>query len=210
MKTAAANKLPSKSDLDLEWLLKVRTAVARVGEMDLARWWNSNGQLGPQGALVLRRGLPQTHHFAQARSVFTVAAARCAQIFDPPGTVTPWRLTDPLEERLETLWEGWLDDAKSWHPFFERIAAIKAADLPACLTDLELVTADEVAATRSLKKSTDGRSMRMLAAARRSRCWPFPLATVHPGIWSCRMRGGRTHEAPPRMVPAATAKKACS
>jgi hypothetical protein len=27
--------------------------------------------------------------------------------------VTLWRLTDPLEERLETLWEGWHDDAKS-------------------------------------------------------------------------------------------------
>jgi hypothetical protein len=110
-------------------LLKVRTAVARVGEMDVARWWNSSGQLGPQGASVLRRGFPRTHHFAQASSVFMVAAARCAQIFDPPGSVTLWRLTDPIEGRLETLWEGWLDDAKSWRPFFERIAAIKAADL---------------------------------------------------------------------------------
>jgi hypothetical protein len=103
----------SEPDLDLEWLLKVRTVVARIGEMDLARWWNSNGQLGPQGASVLRRGLPRTHYFEQARSVCTVAAARCAQIFDPPGSVTLWGLTDPLEERLETLWEGWLDDAKS-------------------------------------------------------------------------------------------------
>lgn len=90
-----------------------------------------------------------------------VAAARCAQIFDPPGSVTLWRLTDPIEERLETVWEGWLDDAKRWRPFFEKIAAIKAADLPACLIDLDLVTADEVAATRRLKKSSDGRSMQM-------------------------------------------------
>src|SRR3954454_7199826 len=103
----------SETEIDFEWLLKIRTVVARIGEMDLARWWNSTGQLGPQGASVLRRGLPRTHHFAQARSVFAVAAARCAQIFDPPGSVTLWRLTDPLEERLETLWEGWLDDAKS-------------------------------------------------------------------------------------------------
>jgi hypothetical protein len=50
------------TDLDLEWLLKVRTVVARIGEMDLARWWNSNGQLGPQGASVLRRGLPWRAH----------------------------------------------------------------------------------------------------------------------------------------------------
>jgi hypothetical protein len=151
----------SNETLDLAWLVKVRTVVARIGEMDLARWWNSNGQLGPQGASVLRRGLPRTHHFAQARSVIAVAAARCAQIFDPPGSVTLWRLTDPLEERLETLWEGWLDDAMNWRPFFDRVAAIKAADLSACLTDLDLVTTDEVGATRSLKKSSDGRSMQM-------------------------------------------------
>jgi hypothetical protein len=160
--TVSVEKLHSETDLDLEWLIKVRTAVARVGEMDLARWWNSTGQLGPQGASVLRRGFPRTHHFAQARSVFMVAAARCAQIFDPPGSVTLWRLTDPIEGRLETLWEGWLDDAKSWRPFFERIAAIKTADLSTCLVDLDLVSADdEVAATRSLKKSTDGRSMQV-------------------------------------------------
>ncbi|MET4483571.1 BrxE family protein [Bradyrhizobium sp. F1.13.3] len=150
-----------EQELDLAWLLKVRTVVARIGEMDLARWWNSTGQLGPQGASVVRRGLPRTHHFAQARSVFAVAAARCAQIFDPPDSVTLWRLTDPIEERLETVWEGWLDDAKSWRPFFEKIAAIKAADLSACLIDLNLVTAEEVAATSSLKKSSDGRSMQM-------------------------------------------------
>jgi len=160
--TAAATKSADvKADLDLEWLLKVRTVVARIGEMDLARWWNSNGQLGPQGASVLRRGLPRTHHFAQARSVCMVAAARCAQIFDPPGSVMLWRLTDPLEERLETLWESWLDDAKSWQPFFERVAAIKGTDLSACLSEFGLVTADDIAAARSLKKSTDGRSMQM-------------------------------------------------
>jgi hypothetical protein len=150
-----------ENEPDIAWLFKVRVVVARVGEMDLARWWNSTGQLGPQGASVLRRGLPRTYHFAQARSVFAVAAARCAQIFDPPGTVTLWRLTDPLEERLETLWDVWLDDAKRWNPFFERVAAIKAAELSACLTDLELVTAEEVAASRSLKKSADGRSMQI-------------------------------------------------
>jgi len=124
MTSAVAKNADLKADLDLEWLLKVRTVVARIGEMDLARWWNSNGQLGPQGASVLRRGLPRTYHFAQARSVCMVAAARCAQIFDPPGSVTLWRLTDPLEERLETLWEGWLDDAKSWRQFFERVALV--------------------------------------------------------------------------------------
>src|SRR6202166_1387023 len=152
-----------EQELDLAWLLKVRTVVARIGEMDLARWWNSTGQLGPQGASVLRRGLPRTHHFAQARSVFAVAAARCAQIFDPPDSVTLWRLTDPLEERRETLWEGWLDDAKSWRPVFEQVAAIRATDLSTCLSEFGLITADDLAVTRSLKKPADGRSMQMPA-----------------------------------------------
>jgi hypothetical protein len=48
-----------EDELDLAWLLKVRTVVARIGEMDLARWWNSTGQLGPHGASVLRRGFPR-------------------------------------------------------------------------------------------------------------------------------------------------------
>ena len=155
-KRAAAGK-----ELDLEWLLKVRTVVARIGEMDLAKWWNSNGQLGPQGASVLRRGLPRTHYFAQTRSVCMVAAARCAQIFDPPGSVTLWRLTDALEERLDVLWEGWLDHASSWRPFFERVASVKSTDVPVSLKEFGLVTEEEIAAGRSLKKSADGRSMQI-------------------------------------------------
>ena len=89
-----------EDELDLAWLLKVRTVVARIGEMDLARWWNSTGQLGPQGSSVLRRGFPRTHRFAQARSVFMVAAARCTQIFDPPGSVTLWRLSSQCRQTL--------------------------------------------------------------------------------------------------------------
>src|SRR5260370_36254508 len=132
-----------EDELDLAWLLKVRTVVARIGEMDLARWWNTTGQLGPQGSSVLRRGFPRTHHFAQARSVFMVAAARCAQIFDPPGSVTLWRLTDAIEERLDLLWESWLDDAATWRPFFERVAGLQSTDVPLSLGELGLVTAEE-------------------------------------------------------------------
>ena len=147
--------------INYERLFKLRLTVARVGEMDLAKWWNSNGQLGPQGASVLRRGLPRTHYFAQTRSVCMVAAARCAQIFDPPGSVTLWRLTDALEERLDVLWEGWLDDAGSWRPFFERVAGVKSTDVPGSLKEFGLVTDEEMAAGRSLKKSADGRSIQM-------------------------------------------------
>ena len=64
--------------IDLDRLLKLRLVVARFGEMDLAQWWNTKGQLGPTGAMALRRGFPRTFRFAAARSVFAVAAHRCA------------------------------------------------------------------------------------------------------------------------------------
>jgi hypothetical protein len=32
-------------DIELDWLLKLRIVVARYGEMDLARWWNTDRQL---------------------------------------------------------------------------------------------------------------------------------------------------------------------
>lgn len=147
------------SDLDFKWLLKLRTVVARLGEMDCARWWNSNGQLGSQGASVLRRGLPRTHYFAQTRSVCMIAGARCAQIFDPPGTATLWRLTNAIEDRLDVMWEGWLDDAASWRPFFERVAGLKSTDVPLALKEFDLVTDEEIdARQRSKSQQTVARS----------------------------------------------------
>jgi hypothetical protein len=32
--------------IDFDRLLKLRLVVGRVGEMDLAKWWNTRGQLG--------------------------------------------------------------------------------------------------------------------------------------------------------------------
>jgi hypothetical protein len=161
MASTQPKRATSEMELDLEWLLKVRTVVARIGEMDLARWWNSNGQLGPKGASVLRRGFPRTHYFAQARSVCMVAATRCAQIFDLPGSVTLWRLTDAIEERLDVIWESWLDDAGSWRPFFERVAILQPTDVRLSLRQLGLVTEEEIDSKRGVGKSTDGRSIQI-------------------------------------------------
>jgi hypothetical protein len=149
------------NDIDLAWLMRLRTVVARLGEMDCARWWNSQGQLGRQGAIVLRRGFPRTHYFAQAKSVQMIAAARCAEIFDPPGSVNLWRLTDDLEDRLDSIWEGWLDVAVNWQPFFERVAGLKSTDLQAALKDFDLVTDAEIEAHAKIKKSSDGRSIQI-------------------------------------------------
>src|SRR6202012_5254639 len=74
--------------IDFDRLLKLRLVVARVGEMDLARWWNTRGQLSRLGTAAVRRGFPRTHYFAQARSIFAVAGYRCREVFDPPQSVT--------------------------------------------------------------------------------------------------------------------------
>ena len=97
--------------IDLDRLLKLRLVVARFGEMDHAKWWNTKGQLGRLGAAALRRGFPRTHRFAQARSVFAVAAHRCAEVFEPPGCVTLWRFPEVIEEAFDARWEHWLDNA---------------------------------------------------------------------------------------------------
>src|SRR4051795_11034874 len=107
--------------IDLDRLLQIRVVVARIGEMDLAQWWNTRGQLGRLGAAAVRRGLPRTHWFAQARSVFAVAAHRCDELYNPPSSVTLWRLPTEVEERFVARWEHWLDDARSWEPFFEQV-----------------------------------------------------------------------------------------
>src|SRR5271166_1705377 len=102
-------------------LLKLRLIVARFGEMDLAKWWNTRGQLGRLGTVAIRRGFPRTHYFAQARSVFAVAAHRSREVFDPPNSVTLWWLPETIEEEFAAKWEHWLDQAEVWQPFFHRL-----------------------------------------------------------------------------------------
>lgn len=42
--------------LDFDRLFKLQLVVARHGEMDGARWWNTSSLLGPRSAAILRRG----------------------------------------------------------------------------------------------------------------------------------------------------------
>jgi hypothetical protein len=145
--------------VDLDRLLKLRLVVARFGEMDLARWWNTKGQLGKLGAAALRRGFPRTHHFAQARSVFAVAAHRCAEVFEPPGSVTLWRLPEVTEEEFDARWEQWLDAASDWVPFFEKLAVLQGSDLVAALRSFDVVTDRDVEAFGELRRSAEGRAV---------------------------------------------------
>jgi hypothetical protein len=145
--------------VDLERLLKLRLVVGRVGEMDRAGWWNTRGQLGPYGALALKRGLPRTHYFAQARSVFAVAAHRCAEVFDPPGSVTLWRLPAEVEEAFDAEWEHWLDNATDWAPFFERLAALEGSDPVEPLRALNLVSTSDLDRYAVLRSTAEGRAV---------------------------------------------------
>jgi hypothetical protein len=91
---------------DFDRLFKLRLVVARHGEMDAARWWNTTGILGRRGGLVLSRGFPSTHDFARARIAFAVARSRCRELFDPPGCMTLWRLPAEVEDRFEEHWQA--------------------------------------------------------------------------------------------------------
>lgn len=138
--------------------MKLRLVVARVGEMDLARWWNTNGQLGSLGASVLRRGFRRTHYFAQARSVFAVAAHRCRELYDPPGAVTLWSLPAEMEDEIDLRWEEWLDDAPEWAAFFEALD-VCSPNLETELRRAGLVTHAEVEQVRKLRRSAEQRGV---------------------------------------------------
>jgi hypothetical protein len=149
----------TEPSIDLDRLLKLRLVVARFGEMDGAKWWNTKGQLGKLGTAALRRGFPRTHYFAQARSLFAVAAYRCAEVFEPPGCVTLWRLPEATEEEFEARWEQWLDNATDWAPFFQILETIQGADLVPTLRALELVTDRDVEGYGKLRRSAEGRAV---------------------------------------------------
>jgi hypothetical protein len=147
------------STVDLDRLLELRLLVARFGEMDLARWWNTKGQLGRLGAAALRRGFPRTHRFAQARSVFAVASHRCTEIFDPPGCVTLWRLPEAIEEAFDARWEHWLDNVGERTGFFEKLEGLSGSDLASTLRAFDLVSDRDLEAYGKLRRSAEGRAV---------------------------------------------------
>ena len=145
--------------IDLERLLRLRVVVARIGEMDRAQWWNTRGQLGPLGKSALSRGMPRTHYFAQARSVFAVAAHRCTELFDPPRSFTLWRLPQEIEEAFDARWENWLDASNDWAEFFEQVAALDGTDVAQALRAFQLVDDADLAALADLRTSAERRAV---------------------------------------------------
>lgn len=146
------------SNISLDRLLRVRLVVARVGEGDLAGWWNTSGQLGALGQSVLVRGFPRTHRFAQARSVFAVAAHRCRNLYDPPSAVTLWQLPAELEDDFERAWAMWIERADQWEPFFRELESC-GDDLLREMQRLQLVTDAHVEQLSRLKRSAEHRAV---------------------------------------------------
>ena len=147
--------------VDLERLLKLRLVVARIGEMDLAQWWNTRGQLGRLGESALHRGFPRTHYFAQARSVFAVAAHRCSERYDRSGSVTLWKLPEEDEDAFDSMWEDWLDQAEEWRPFFVQLQQLKHPDLAVAIRAFGLSDAEDERALASLHRSAENRAVEL-------------------------------------------------
>lgn len=155
--------------IDPSQLIKLRLAVARYGEADAAGWWNTNGVLGRTGRSVLLRGFPATHWFAQARVVCSVATARCASVFSPPGCLTLWNLPAELEDALSRQWSVWCRNPAAWATFFESLAPRNSGDLLQHLTELGLIDEVTVQATASLRRSAEGKAVALPGTGTASR-----------------------------------------
>jgi hypothetical protein len=147
--------------IDFDRLLKLRLVVARHGEMDRAAWWNTNAMLGRHGTIVLERGLPRTHRFAQARLVFAVARTRCQELFDAPSSVTLWRLPAEVEDQFDERWQAWLADGQAWSPFFDDLEAYDQDDLLSAMRERDLISAVEAQAVEAMRRSAEGRAVQL-------------------------------------------------
>jgi len=121
-------------------------------------------QLSRLGTAALRRGFPRTHYFAQACSVFAVAAHRCREVFNPPESVTLWQLPDAVEEDFESHWERWLDQSAEWTSFFQRLESLQEKDLKAALQSFDLITDDVSQLFSRLRLRAEGRAVPLPAS----------------------------------------------
>jgi hypothetical protein len=151
-------------NIDFDRLLRLRLVVARHGEMDAARWWNTGDAarktalLGRAGTVLMSRGFPRTHRFAQARLVFEVARARCAEVFDPPGCVTLWNLPPALEDQFDARWARWLEGRDAWSKFFASIE-FPPTDLLETMKRLGLADDGDHETVSKLRRSAEGRAV---------------------------------------------------
>lgn len=145
--------------VNLDRLVKLRLVVARYGEMDNARWWNTNGLLAGKGRTLIRRGLPKTHPFARARIVFTAARTRCGDVFSLPGSHTIWDLPPTLEKESGNRWHHCLHDLDNWAIFFDEIEELPYEDLIDSLRALSLLSDSAAGEVRRLRCSAEERAV---------------------------------------------------
>ena len=148
--------------VDADFTKKVaalRMAVARQGEMDRSKWWNTKGLLSRVGELALSRGFPKSHVFARSRAAFAVASSRSEEVFNPPDSYTLWRLPVEIEDQLEDAWAGWLESPDEWKDLLERIDAAGGNDLASMLTSLELVSEQSANRAKGLRRADDLKSV---------------------------------------------------
>jgi hypothetical protein len=149
------------SAIDAMLLMKLRLTVARFGEMDGAGWWNTQGILGRFGKAGLSRGFPSTHYFAQARVAFTIASARCKEVFTPPACFTLWALPPELEELVGAQWQSWCRSPADWEPFFKQVSERNQGNLLDHLVILNLADDTVREVTAELKVSAQGRAVQL-------------------------------------------------
>lgn len=152
---------PPTSKIDAVHLVKMRILVARFGEMDGAGWWNTRGVLGRIGKAGLSRGFPATHYFAQARIVFAVAAARCKEVFSPPGCYTLWSLPPEVEETVDAHWQSWCRAPSDWEPFFAQVSDANAGNLLDSLIGFRLAENSLRAEVAALQISAQGKAVQL-------------------------------------------------
>jgi hypothetical protein len=143
-----------------EHLFKCRAVIARLGEMDMAGWWNTNGLLGPLGAATLRRNFAKSHWFAQARAVSAVATARCQEVFPvPEDCISIWQVPPAIEDEIEQQWPVWLKACDEWGPFFQTVSQLQERDPIPALLSLGLADERDADAARRLRRSHDFRAV---------------------------------------------------
>jgi len=140
-------------------IVALRIAIARHGEMDRAKWWNTNSLLGKVGELALSRGFPKTHVMARSRVAFAVASARSDEVFDPPGSFTLWRLPVELEDRIEDAWSEWLENPDEWASFLNQLEHGSSKNVQATLAALEIVSPESVEKASRLRREDDLKSV---------------------------------------------------
>lgn len=165
---------------NIDQIAKLRMAVARFGEMDRSKWWNTKGLLSSLGEMAIARGFPKTHVFARSRAVFSVARIRSEEVFNPPNSFTLWRLPVELEDRVEDAWANWLESPEPWIEFLSRLEECsKGKGVMETLSKLELLSKASVEKASSLRRADDLRSVPIKPSKKSSQHAIELLAAAH-------------------------------